>query len=95
MPAYVVYDVEVSDPEAYSRTSAQARESIEKYGGIPLVRGGHVETLEGDWRPDRFIIIQFECLERARAWYNSPELAAGKTSRQSVSRARTILVEGL
>ena len=95
MPAYVVIDVEVIDPETYERYKPLAPPVIAAYGGRYLARGGRTDVLEGDWAPTRAVILEFPSLERARAWWESPEYAAAKALRQSSTRTRMVVVEGL
>lgn len=95
MPAYIVVDVTVQDPEPYERYRALAPPSIALYGGRYLVRGGATEALEGTWHPSRLVILEFPTVERARAWWNSPEYAEAKALRQTCAQADMLLVEGL
>ena len=95
MPAYVVIDVEVTDPETYERYKPLAPPVIAAYGGRYLARGGRTDVLEGDWAPTRAVILEFPSVEKARAWWESPEYAAAKALRQSSTRTRMVVVEGL
>jgi uncharacterized protein (DUF1330 family) len=95
MPAYVVVEIEVEDPVRYERYKQLAASSVAAHGGRYVVRGGPVETLEGDWRPPRFVILEFPSSERARAWWASPEYAEAKALRQAIARSQMILVEGV
>ncbi|HEY6908382.1 MAG TPA: DUF1330 domain-containing protein [Myxococcales bacterium] len=94
MPAYVVVDIEVKDPAVYERYKALAPPSIAKYGGKYLARGGATEVLEGSWKPKRFVVLEFPSMERARAWWSSPEYAAAKALRQACSSTSMVAVEG-
>lgn len=95
MPAYVVVEVAVHDAQTYERYKQLAPPAITAYGGRYLARGGATEALEGEWKPPRFVILEFPTVERARAWWNSPEYAAAKALRQASSETRMLLVEGL
>ena len=95
MPAYLIADVAVHDPERYRDYTAGMPGSIAPYGGRFLVRGGDVEPLEGPWRPGRVVVIEFPDLERARAWYGSEEYQELMRVRQEASSASLLLVEGL
>jgi uncharacterized protein (DUF1330 family) len=95
MSAYVVAEIEVQDAETYETYKQLAPPSIAAYGGRYLVRGGAVETLEGDWSPRRFVILEFPSVERARAWWSSEEYARAKSLRQSCAQTQMIVVEGL
>ena len=94
MAAYIIVDVQITDPEAYERYKASVPPTLAAYGGKFVVRGGHPETLEGDWSPGRIVVLEFDSLARAKAWWNSPEYAAPKRLRQSSSVTKMILVEG-
>ncbi len=92
---YIIVDVQITDPQAYERYKAAVPATLAAYGGKFLVRGGRVETLEGNWTPDRFVVLEFESVEKAKAWWNSQEYAAPKRLRQSASVTKMILVEGV
>ena len=95
MPAYVVVEVEVNDPVRYENYKAMVPPSLETYGGRFLVRGGKVETLEGDWSPKRFVMVEFPSAEQAKAWWASEEYAEAKALRQATARTQMIVVEGV
>jgi uncharacterized protein (DUF1330 family) len=95
MPAYVVVEVEVNDPVRYENYKAMVPPSLETYGGRFLVRGGKVETLEGDWSPKRFVMVEFPSAEQAKTWWASEEYAEAKALRQATARTQMIVVEGV
>ena len=94
MPAYIIVQVEVTDPEAYKKYAAQVPPILEQYGGEFIVRGGDMEILEGEWAYPRVVVIKFPDMERAKAWQAAPEYEAPKALRQSASRGNMIVVEG-
>jgi uncharacterized protein (DUF1330 family) len=94
MPAYVVVEIDIVDPERYEKYKQIAASSIAAYGGRYLVRGGNPETLEGNWDPKRVVILEFSSVDQARSWWNSPEYAEGKMLRQATARSRMIVVQG-
>ncbi len=94
MAGYLIVQNEVSDAEAYEAYKAEAAPTVAAYGGEYVVRGGEFEVLEGAWSMPRTVIIRFPSVERARAWYNSPEYAAPKAVRQSASSGNMIIIEG-
>jgi uncharacterized protein (DUF1330 family) len=94
MPGYIIVDVQVTDPEAYERYKAAVPATLAAYGGKFVVRGGRAENLEGDWQPNRIVVLEFDSVARAKAWWDSQEYAAPKRLRQSASVTRMILVEG-
>lgn len=94
MAGYIIVDVKITDPERYQEYRKSAAATLEAYGGRYLARGGKTETLEGDWDTDRIVVLEFDSVERARAWWASEEYRAPKAVRQSASVTRMILVEG-
>ena len=94
MAGYIIVDVQVTDPIAYDRYRASVPETLAAFGGKFIVRGGHAETLEGDWQPNRIVVIEFESVAKAKEWWGSQEYAAPKLLRQSASITRMIVVEG-
>jgi uncharacterized protein (DUF1330 family) len=95
MAGYIVADVQITDPEAYEQYKAAVPATLAAYGGKFLVRGGRTEILEGDWEPNRIVVLEFESAEKAKAWWSSQEYAAPKQLRQSASLTKMILVEGI
>lgn len=94
MAAYIIVDVEVTDLEAYEGYRRLVGPTLEKYGGRFIVRGGSHETLEGDWKPNRLVVLEFESVERAREWYDSEEYAPAREIRFRAARSNLIIVEG-
>ena len=95
MPAYVIVDCEVSDPERYEIYKQLAPPAIAKYGGRYLVRGGEVTPLEGDWRPNRVVILEFPDVETAKRFHASPEYGMARAKRAGAATMNMILVPGL
>ena len=95
MPAYIVADITPQDRDAYEKYRTLAAVAIEKYDGRYLVRGGKFEVFEGDWTPNIMIVLEFPDLDKARAWYNSPEYAEALQFRDQGLARNMILVEGM
>jgi uncharacterized protein (DUF1330 family) len=95
MPAYVVVNVEVQDPERFEAYRAQAPAVIAQYGGRYLVRGGEVHPVEGSFGFKRLVILEFPSVEAARRFYDSPEYAPLLKLRQEAARSDMVLVEGV
>ena len=95
MSAYVIAQVKVQDPERYADYRSMVVPTIEAYGGKFIVRGGEVETLEGDWDPARMIIIEFDSRERAKQWLHSEEYREARALRHAISTGNMIVVEGV
>jgi len=94
MPAYIVVEVEVHDPQRYEDYKEMVPVSLEAYDGHFIVRGGKVETLEGEWSPKRMVIVEFPSVEKAKAWWGSEEYAEAKALRQATARTQMVVVEG-
>jgi uncharacterized protein (DUF1330 family) len=95
MAAYIIVDLEITEPVEYEEYKKRAGATVEKYGGKYIVRGGKCKTLEGDWSPKRIVVLEFENAERAKAWLNSPEYAEPRKMRHRTAKTRMILVEGM
>lgn len=95
MPAYIIVDVEITDPKEYEEYKKHTPGSLVPFNGKFLVRGGVAETLEGNWKPGRFVILEFPSLEKAKAWWNSPGYAPAKLIRQRASNTQMIVVDGV
>jgi uncharacterized protein (DUF1330 family) len=95
MAVYVVVNVRVTDPDRYAEYREKAPATISHYGGKYLARGGAVEALEGEWDPERLVILEFESMERFHEWYDSPEYAPLKHLRSEASATEFVVVEGL
>ena len=65
MAAYIIVEIDITDPERYEQYRQQAGATVRAHGGKYIVRGGKAETLEGDWRPKRIVVLEFESAERA------------------------------
>jgi uncharacterized protein (DUF1330 family) len=95
MAAYVIVDIEVTDPAVIEEYRKRVPATLEKYGGKFLVRGGKFEKLEGAWQPKRLVLVEFPSMEHARRWYDSEEYREPKALRLKGSTGNLILVEGV
>jgi len=95
MSAYIIVDSTVTDPERYDVYKTLAPPAIAKYGGRYLVRGGATTPLEGDWRPNRVVVLEFPDAEAARRFYDSPEYVAARAARAGAAKMNIVLVEGV
>ncbi len=94
MAAYLVALVDVTDPDAYQQYAKRAGAAAEKRGIEFLTRGGRTVSLEGPPPPGRVVIIPFENLEAAQAYYDSPDYQDAKSFREGAAKAQFFLVEG-
>ena len=95
MAAYFIVDVKVEDPTTYEEYRKRVNATLERYGGKFLARGGATETIEGDWQPERLVILEFADTAQFKRWYHSPEYSEAKEIRLKSSTARAILVQGV
>jgi len=94
MPAYVINDMEVTDPALMEEYKKLSPPTVAQYGGRFLARGGQVETLEGGWAPKRLVILEFPSVEQAKAWVASVEYATARKLRQQATISNLIVIEG-
>jgi uncharacterized protein (DUF1330 family) len=94
MAAYLFAEINVTDTATFDAYRQKVGPLVEKFGGKYLVRGGGYEKVEGDWSPQRLVVIEFEDLERAKAFYFSEEYKPVMAIRKSASTGNVLLVEG-
>ncbi|MGC1379228.1 MAG: DUF1330 domain-containing protein [Anaerolineales bacterium] len=95
MTAYIILDIEVTDPEGYKEYIKLGPLTVALYGGKYIARGGKSENIEGDWQPRRIVMLEFPSVEQAKAWINSPEYAPGRELRHKYATSKAIVVDGL
>ena len=95
MSAYIIVDIEVRDAQSYDRYKAAAPSSIAAFGGRYLARGGRTEVLDGEWTPNRLVILEFPSLERAKQWLDSPEYGEARAMRRRAARTNMVVIEGV
>ena len=95
MPAYLIANVDIKNVEKFQEYLKATPSIIKKYGGKFLVRGGDFEVYEGNWNPKRLVLIEFESMQKAKQFYNSPEYRAVKKIRQSSAYTEWVFVDGL
>jgi uncharacterized protein (DUF1330 family) len=95
MKAFIIVDVKINDPVLYEEYKKLTPASLVPYDGKFLVRGGITETIEGDWKPGRFVIMEFPSVEKAKEWWNSEIYSHAKKIRQRAAHTQMVLVEGI
>ena len=93
--AYIIANVEVTNPEQYEDYKKWSTAAMQAHGAEVCVRGGKVEVLEGDWNPQRLVLLKFPSVEAAKKFNDSPEYGKARASRQGAAIMRMIVVEGL
>ena len=92
--AYIVVQVDVTNPQRYGEYMKVSPDVIAKFGGRFIARGGRMVTLEGPPARSRVVVVEFPSFERAQEFYKSPEYQAVRKLREGVASAQFILVEG-
>lgn len=96
MSAYLIVNIaEVTDAATYAEYRERVSPGLKEAGGRYLARGGEIAVLEGDWRPNRLVVVEFSNREAALAWWRSAGYSALKDLRQASTRTEMVLVDGL
>jgi len=95
MTAYVIFQETIHDLRTFDEYKNLSPDSIGKFGGHFIVRGGSIDVLEGEFHQERVVVIAFPDAESARAWHQSDEYADAKAMRLEISSGDAILVEGV
>jgi len=90
----VIYQCEVTDPAKYEEYRPLAAASIAAAGGTYRVRGGEIETVEGEAPPGRTVVVEFADRQSALAWYNGADYVAAREIRKDAAIARMYVVDG-
>jgi uncharacterized protein (DUF1330 family) len=94
-PAYYISEFQVTDPEGIKPYSRQVESTFKPFGGRFIVRGGgDIASLEGAGFKGRMVVIAFDSMEKAKAWYNSLEYEKLKPIRHKSATSRVYIVEG-
>lgn len=94
MAAYVITEIDITDPQGYEEYKKMGPPTVAAYGGKFIARGGKTEVLEGSWNPKRVVILQFESVEQAKKWWASKEYSVAKQVRHKTAVTNMIVVEG-
>ena len=94
MAAYIVADVDVTNPEQYAEYRKLSSAAFEAHGIAPLARGGATVALEGR-TPGRIVIIPFDSVDAAKAFYDSPEYRRARDARAGAANMNMLIVEGV
>ena len=95
MPAYLIVETDITDPEQYEHYKAASPGAIAAFGGRFIVRGGETATLEGDWNPKRLVVVEFPDLETAKRFYESPEYQEAIKLREGAASLNMVAVDGV
>jgi len=95
MSAYIIANVTVTDPEQYEEYKKWSSAAMQVHGAEVCVRGGAAQVLEGDWSPERMVVLKFPSMEAAKAFNASPDYSKARDARQGAAIMRMIVVEGV
>lgn len=98
MPAkgYIVAEVKAHDADAMARYRLFSQAAVEQYGGRFIVRGGAAEILEGKWSPpQRMVIVEFDSVDQAKHFYDSPEYLAARKVREDAAEMNMLVISGV
>jgi len=95
MAAYILANVKVTHPAQYEDYRRLSTLAMKEHGAEVLVRGGKTTVLEGDWTPERVVLLKFPTSEAAQAFYDSPEYGAARQAREGIAVMRMVLIEGV
>ena len=95
MPAYLIANVDVKDPDKYKNYTALTPGLIDKFGGKFVVRGGEHELLEGSLPLARVVVVEFADMDAAKKFYFSPEYQEALKIRQAAAESQAFLVNGV
>ena len=95
--AYIIANVDRHRTRRSTRSTRSGRTAaMQAHGAEVCVRGGKVEVLEGDWTPERVVVLKFPSVEAAKAFYDSRRIRQGRARRARAPRSCAwSLVEGV
>ncbi len=95
MPADVIVDIDVIDPEGYEVYERLTPPTVGPYGRCCLARGAQAEVREGNWTLNRLVILEFPDRAHARHWLESPEHTPARSQRHQTAKTKMVVVEGV
>ena len=95
MAAYIIVEVSITDLIEYEQYKKLTPGAVAAYDGKFVVRGAKTESLEGNWQPERIVVVEFPSVERAKEWWNSDEYSKAKEIRQRSATTKMLVVEGV
>ena len=94
MPAYLIAEIEMTNPTGFAPYRAAVAATVVQHGGRFLVRGGGTELIEGGPEPKTVVILKFPDAAAIKRRYDSPEYQEILPSRLDNSTGRLFIVEG-
>lgn len=93
-PAFFVFDTKITDMDALAPYRANVEATYKAFGGELIVQGGELEVFEGNAPRGIIVILKFDSMTTAKAWYTSEGYQAIAAHRHAGSEANGWLVEG-
>lgn len=94
MNAYLILDLAIHDLERFSEYIEKIPEFIKKHSGRYVVQGVEPSVMEGDWEPQRVVVIEFPTSDHAKTFLKDPEAQELFKLRHSTTTSKLILVDG-
>ena len=91
----IIANVQVTNPTQYEDYKKWSTAAMQAHGAEVIARGGKLEVLEGDWVPERIVILKFPSFEAAKAFNASAEYAKARQARAGAAIMRMVVVEGV
>jgi uncharacterized protein (DUF1330 family) len=92
---YIFAEVDIHTPgPEWDAYSSQVQATLDSYGGTFVIRGGFANVLEGAQDTGVFVMLEFDSVEKAQAWYASPEYQRLVPIRQRNADARVVCLGG-
>ena len=95
MPAFVMVEIKIHDQDLYKSYTQLTPPSIAAYQGKFIARGGETTVLEGEWKPERLVLLEFPSVARAKEWWHSEAYSKARKIRQQAASTRMVLVDGV
>lgn len=95
MPAYVLVEIEIQDPDLYEAYKQLTPASIAEYKGKFIVRGGETKVMEGTWQPKRVVLLEFPSIQMAESWWHSEAYTKARKIREMAAKTNMLILDGL
>ena len=92
--AYIIAEVTITNPAQMAEYREWSTKAMQEHGVEVIVRGANIETLEGDWKPERIVVLKFKDMAAAKAYYDSETYTHARKVREGAGTIRMIAVEG-
>jgi uncharacterized protein (DUF1330 family) len=93
--AYIIAEVVVTNEAQMKLYREWSTRAMQEFGAEVLVRGGRVEPLEGDWKPQRVVVLKFKDIATAQDYYHSETYTHARSLREGAGSIRMFAVEGV